>query len=50
MNQLQTGFIHLGADKTTASTALTLTLSSQQAIPMSGHNIHFYVSQMEKKK
>lgn len=48
MNQLKTGFIRLGADKTT-STALTLTLSSQQAIPVSGHNSHFYVRQMEKK-
>lgn len=49
MNQLKTGFIRLGADKTTSSTALTLTLSSQQAIPVSGHNSHFYVRQMEKK-
>lgn len=43
MNPLKTGFIHLGADKITCSIAVPLSLSSQQAVPMSGHKINFQV-------
>lgn len=50
MNPLKTGFIHLGAGKITCSSALPLTLSSQQAVPMSGHKIHFHVGGKKKKR